>query len=314
MGTEMIKNGYKFKIGRHRTHITTYENMQLQTTQPIKKDKPKKIKPSIPSQYKDFNYYNRMKQRRKALKELCYNNFDTTNVTMLTLTFDSTLNTEKSFTDIQTAHYEFKKFIQRVNDHYDNFKYAATFSRQTNGNWHYHVLCNFSHHMKNEEVGHLWKNGITYITYVDTNSLFGTVVEYLIKNMNDVSGELNGKRGYLCAKSMERDIVITSWRAEHDKEFGEAFEKVSNSARKILYESKNHLGIRGKRINEETGEEFVVTIPDMELNPLLEQAGYESWDTVYTHLASHADFSDKFSPLVTATLKHKKFKRGGMDQ
>lgn len=312
MAKEIIKNGYKFKIGRHRTQITTYENMQLQTTQPIKKEKPKKIKPNIPSNYAAFNYYNRMKQRRKALKELCYNNFTITDVTMLTLTFGASLDIGKSFTNITTAHQEFKKFIQRVNDHYDNFKYAATFSRQSNGNWHYHVLCNFDHHIKNDEIQKLWKNGITYITYVNTTHLFESAVDYLIANMNEVSGELNGKRGYLAAKSMERDIEITSWRSEHDKDFDEAFEKVSNSTRKILYESKIHLGIKGRRINEETGEEFEITIPDMEINPLLEQAGYESWDTVYTHLSSHADFSDKFSPLVSATPRQKKFKRGSL--
>lgn len=314
MGIETIKNAYKFKIGRHKTHITTYENMQLQTTQPIKKEKPKKIKPSIPSDYAGFNYYNRVRQRRKMLEELCYNNFAMTKTTMLTLTFNPALNKEKSFTDISTAHHEFKKFIQRVNDHYDNFKYAATFSRQSNGNWHYHVLCNFAHNMKNDEIQQLWKNGITYITYIDTASLFKTEVKYLISNMNEVSGELNGKRGYLCAKSMERDIVITSWRSEHEKDFEEAFEKVNDSPRRILYETRSHLGIRGKQVNEETGEEFEVTIPDMEINSLLEKAGYESWDTIRTHLTSHADFSDKFSPLLTATPKQKKFKRGGRIQ
>lgn len=315
MGTEIIKNAYKIKIGRHRTQVTTYENMRLQTTQPIKEEKPKKIKPSIPSNYAALNYHNRMKQRRKALKELCYNNFAMTKVSMVTLTFDSAAhNTGKSFTDLATAHNEFKKFIQRVNDHYDNFMYAATFSRQTNGNWHYHMLCNFDHQMKNEDIRHLWKNGITHITYIDTTTLFRTEVEYLISNMNEVSGELNGKHGYLYSKSMEKDIEITSWRSEHEKDFTEAFERVNNSSRKILYETKTHLGIMGKQINEGTGEEFEVTIPDMEINPLLEQAGYESWDTTYTHLSSHADFSDKFSPLVNATPRQKKFKRDSMEQ
>lgn len=314
MGTEIIKNGYKFKIGRRRTQITTYENMKLQTTQPVKEDKPKKIRPNIPSDYAALNYYNRMKKRRNVLEELCYNNFSMTEATMLTLTFAGSPDTGKSFTDIAEAHHEFKKFIQRVNSHYDNFKYAATFSRQSNGRWHYHVLCNFSHQVKNDEIRKLWKNGITHTTYVDSASLFRRVVNYLVENMNEVSGELNGKHGYLAAKSMEKDIIITSWREEHEKEFEKAFEKVNNAPRKILYETRNHLGIKGKQINEETGREFEVTIPDMEINSLLEQAGYESWDTVYTHLTSHADFSDRFSALTTATPKHKKFRRGGMGQ
>lgn len=120
MGTEIIKNGYKFKIGRRRTQITTYENMKLQTTQPVKENKPKKIRLNIPSDYAAFNYYNRMKQRRRVLEELCYNNFSVTEATMLTLTFAESPDTGKSFTDIAEAHHEFKKFIQRVNSHYDN--------------------------------------------------------------------------------------------------------------------------------------------------------------------------------------------------
>ena len=52
--TEFIENGYKIKISRKRTRVTTYENMQLQTTKPIKSNKPKKIKPTIPSDYAEF--------------------------------------------------------------------------------------------------------------------------------------------------------------------------------------------------------------------------------------------------------------------
>ncbi len=43
MGEEYIKDGFKLKIGRRRTHITTYENMILQTTQPIKESKEWKL-------------------------------------------------------------------------------------------------------------------------------------------------------------------------------------------------------------------------------------------------------------------------------
>ena len=313
MATENIKNAYKIKIGRRRTHITTYENLQLQTTQQIKKDKPQTIKKNIPSEYAKFNYYNRMKQRRKVIKELCYNNFEIPNVVMLTLTFDSKKNPEKAYTDIEITHYEFKKFIQRVNNHYQDFKHVTTFSRQKNGNWHYHVMCNFNKSMNNAEINRLWNNGITHITYIDTASLFETAMKYLIDNMNEVAGELNKKRGYLFAKSMERDVEITSWRAEHEKDFEEAFERVESNSRTILYETKNHLGVKGQQVNEETGEIFEITIPDRELNKTLEDAGYESWDTVYTHLSSSADFSDKFAELKPATLRPKKFKRIGID-
>ena len=87
-GAEYIENGYKIKISRKRTRVTTYENMRLHTTKPIKSGKQKKIKPTIPSDYAGFNYHNRMKNRRSTIREICYNSFDIPNVVMITLTYD----------------------------------------------------------------------------------------------------------------------------------------------------------------------------------------------------------------------------------
>ena len=152
MGSELIELAMKIKISRRRTRLTTYENMELYTTQPIKQDKKKEIKRNIPSNYADFNYYNRMKQRRRVIEEMVYNSFEAGKMVMLTLTFDGRLQPEKQFSDIKTTHKEFKKFVQRVNDHYDNFRYVATFSRQKNGNWHYHMICNFGEEAAQDDL------------------------------------------------------------------------------------------------------------------------------------------------------------------
>ena len=309
MGEEYIKDGFKIKIGRKRTHITTYENMKLQTTQPVKKDKQKKIKPSIPSDYANFNYHNRMKKRRQEIREICWNNFDLPHVVMLTLTFDQKNNTEKNFTHLEEAHREFKKFIQRVNSHYQDFRYIATFSRQQNGNWHYHIMCNFQQSITNAEIKTLWKIGITYVSYIVTRDGYNRAIQYLTDNMNESADALKGKHGYICSRSIERDIQLVSWREEQFNEFLEAFEKVKENKRTILYETKNHLGVKGTQVDEDTGEVFEIHLPERELNPMLENAGYKEWETIYTHLKSEADFSDKFAPLKPATLRPKKFKR-----
>jgi hypothetical protein len=309
MGVEIIKDGFKIKMGRHRTQVTTYENMTLQTTQPIKKDKPKERKPSIPSDYVEFNYYNRMKKRRKEIREQVYNSFEIPNVVMLTLTFDQNKHPEKAYTDLKIAHYEFKKFIQRVNTHYQDFRYISTFSRQGNGNWHYHVMCNFNSAMKNEDIKALWGNGITYITYIDTTEKFNNAKEYLIANLNESAGELKGKHGCLKSDNIEKDIELVSWRAETFDDFVEAFEKVKKENRKILYETRNTIGVKGQQINPETGECFEVTIPDKDMTDTLRAAGFSEWETIYTHLHSAADFSDRFSDLKPATPRPKK-KRG----
>lgn len=309
MAVTYIDNGYKLKISRHRTHITTYEDMKLQTTSPLKKDKPKKIKPSIPSNYADCNYHARKKERRRVVREIIYNNFGVPNVVMLTLTFDQKdAQQNQSYTDLSKAHYEFKKFIQRVDSHYNDFRYIATFNRQSNGNWHYHLFANFPNTITNATIQSLWRKGITYITYIKTQADYRQSMDYLIQNMDQAANELKGKRGYLAPKDIERDKVYKSWNNQHTEEFNEAFERVQNASRTILYETKNHIGIKTQTVDEETGEVREIHLEDRELNPTLEQAGYENWETIFTHLTSSADFSDKFSELKPATPKPKKWK------
>lgn len=308
MAEQYIEQAYKITLSRRRTRITAYENLRLQTTQPIKEDKPKKIKPSIPSDYAGFNYYNRMKSRRERIRELAYNNFDTVYSTMISLTF-AVADAKSDYTVLENSHREFKKFIQRMNDHYTNFKYVATFNRQRNGNWHYHVLCNLPISTRNKKIKELWKNGSTYITRIETQGDFDTVVRYLINNMSDAAEDIKGKHGYLSSKNLESNIVLTSYKAADIAEFDAAFERILDSNRKILYSTKNHLGIQGQTLNEETGEVASFTIPDRELDPMLENAGYQSWDSTFTYLTSSARFDEKFSDILPATPKPKKFKR-----
>lgn len=106
-----------------------------------------------------------------------------------------------------------------------------------------------------------------------------------------------------------RDKVITSWREEQEAEYQQAFERLKTEKTKILYETRNHLGVRGERVDESTGEIYSVTLRNEKFTNALKNAGYENLDTVYTHLSSAADFSDYFAPLQVATPKPKKFKR-----
>lgn len=68
-GAEYIENGYKIKISRKRTRVTTYENMRLHTTKPIKSGKQKKIKPTIPSVNAGFIIIIDMEDRRSTIRE-----------------------------------------------------------------------------------------------------------------------------------------------------------------------------------------------------------------------------------------------------
>ena len=310
MDNREIVSGFKIKIGRHRTTFTTCENMVLQATKPIKADKEPKLKPSIPSDYANYNYYNRNKQRRKSVREMCFNSFKPPIVVMLSLTFDPTKFPENSLTEIEYTNREFKKFIQRVNDHYENFRYIATYSRQSNGNWHYHVMCNFTSDITNEEVSNiLWKNGLTYISYIKDQSTFRTAIDYLISNLNESIDDKRGKHGYLKSKNIEQDIVIKSWREEDKELFESVYKKIMDSSAKELYETSNNIGVQGEQVNFDTGEVFPIHLHNIELTDTMKMAGFTSWDSVYTYFSSSARFEDKFSELIPATPRKKKFKR-----
>ena len=312
MATTNIKNAYKIKIGRKHTQVTTYENLQLVTSQPLKKKNPKKIKKQIPnlpeqiSDYAGYNYYNRMKKRRAKVRELCHNNFDIPNTVMLTLTFDG------EYSDITKANHAFNLFIKRINSHYKDFKYIATYSRQSNMNWHYHVLCNFDDSIRNETISAIWKNGLTYVSYIRDRDGYNRAVQYLVDNLNECSEDKKGKRGYLASSNLQHDIIVTSWRADDEKQFNEVFPAIESNRRSVLYEAKRHIGIQGKNVNEETGEIFDVQIQNRELTPALEQAGYKSWDSTFTHLSSSARFDSLFDELKSAEPQRKKYKRMGL--
>ena len=123
--------------------------------------------------------------------------------------------------------------------------------------------------------------------------------------MTSSANDTKGKHGYLASKNLERNIIIKSYKQEDFDKFQEVFEEIRKQPYKKLYETKNHLGIQGKNVNEETGEVFNVTIPDRELDEMLKNAGYESWDSIFTYVSSPVHFKDLFKPILPATPKPK---------
>ena len=95
--------------------------------------------------------------------------------------------------------------------------------------------------------------------------------------MNESTAEMHGNHGYLCSKAIERDKVITSWREEQEAEYQQAFERLKTEKTKILYETRNHLGVRGERVDESTGEIYSVTLRDEKLTNALKNAGMKIW-------------------------------------
>lgn len=129
MADRFIDAGFKIEISKRKTRVTTYENLVLRYKHDDWEQRKDKKEKDEKSSYEDLNYYKRLKKRKKTIDEMCYNNFEIPNTVMITLTFDGKKN-EKDYTQLDVTHCEFKKFIQRINSRYDNFKYIATFCRQ----------------------------------------------------------------------------------------------------------------------------------------------------------------------------------------
>ena len=146
--------------------------------------------------YATYNYAKRVKKRRSTFKTLAYINFHIPNVQFVTLTFDSRIVNNAN--DLQTCHKAFQKFIKRIRHQYDDFRYLAVFSRQTNKNWHYHMICNFDESVTGKAIRELWTYGIIHNTVVTKYDEFDTKVSYCVDNMERNSWEeLQGEKGYL---------------------------------------------------------------------------------------------------------------------
>lgn len=160
--------------------------------------------------YAKYNYAKRVKKRRSTFRTLAYINFRTPNVQFVTLTFDTRIFDNAN--DLQTCHKAFQKFIKRIRHQYDDFRYLAVFSRQTNKNWHYHMICNFDETVSGKTIHDLWTYGIVHNTVLTKYDEFDTKVSYCIDNMESVSwDELQGEKGYLNSKGLQNKIVLRSW-------------------------------------------------------------------------------------------------------
>ena len=176
-------------------------------------DKQNTLKSSVKKntgKYATYNYAKRVKKRRSTFKTLAYINFHIPNVQFVTLTFDSRIVNNAN--DLQTCHKAFQKFIKRIRHQYDDFRYLAVFSRQTNKNWHYHMICNFDESVTGKAIRELWTYGIIHNTVVTKYDEFDTKVSYCVDNMERNSWEeLQGEKGYLNSKGLQNKIVLRSW-------------------------------------------------------------------------------------------------------
>lgn len=257
---------------------------------------------SKPSRYEQFNYIKRMKVRRETIRELVYNNFDTPYVSMITLTFDSERFENLDFTDLNVAHKEFKKFIQRMNFNFDNFKYVATFSRQQNNNWHYHMICNIGNLTTKEQIEKIWNRGLVWVVYIFKESKLREEVNYCIDNMGQVAAsDLKHEKGYLASKGLRRNLILCSWKPEEAKAAEELFNRIKEKPHTMLYSTSHLKGSKVRLTDDEDG------IGNVRYNDGLSglEAGEEKWMAKTHYISSSERLKELFPLLPEARLKKK---------
>lgn len=300
-----IIQGIKFRISRQGTEVIDCENMVFNTNfgKDIKYDR------DTVGKYADFNYAKRVKIRAQKVREICKNNFEAGKAMFVTLTFDPKRFDSDSLNILAFTHGEFKKFIKRVNGHFEGFKYIATFARQSNGNWHYHMMCNLCSSKDKKTLAALWDGGYISCTLINSEKYYYNCIGYLIKNMNRSASDLKRIRGYLFSRNTERDMVVTSWRAEDVSEYDNIKQDIMQSKVYKKYEINHHIGIKSTTIDTDTGEVEEHIMINSELYAKDIKQGTVDVNTKYIYYGSDKKYEDSFKPIETATVKTTKHKK-----
>lgn len=227
--------------------------------------------------YTLYNYKKRIKERAAKFRSYAFINFNKKNTQFVTLTFDTRIVADADKLDV--AHSCFRKFIKRVQSKFTDLRYAGTFSRQKNGNWHYHMLFNFDESVSGKEINNMWKYGVAHCTLITSGDDLNTKISYCIDNMFKVSySDLKGEKGYVHANGMQNSIVLRSWnKKESDKAYELLHEILQSSLDKPTPRNSVMLE-KGKsffsRIGSLDGEPYEIKMDDKEINYLYSTKGF----------------------------------------
>ncbi|MGC4379452.1 protein Rep [Fictibacillus sp. Mic-4] len=143
---------------------------------------------------------------RNMIRRLCLANFDNKSK-FVTLTFAENMQC------LDTAHKQFKQFIQRMRYKYGTFKYIAVIEFQKRGAIHYHMMSDLPY-IPNEKLAKIWRHGFVRINNISKVDNVGAyMVKYMLKDVED--DRLAGRKAYLYSKGLTRPEVFKNddaWR------------------------------------------------------------------------------------------------------
>jgi hypothetical protein len=291
----------KIKICRNEAYIIV-----TNSPNPVYRKKTNNVQSKEKSKNADKNYQKRQAKRNSAIKDIFETNFGQGNI-FITLTFDSATFDKGDIMNLDFTHGEFKKFIQRMNRRYEDFIYLATFSRQQNGAWHYHMITNLIMAENLNIVQEIWGNGNCNCKNLCSGEYYLNAKNYMCKNAEEFADDKKGKRGYLCSKNVLRPIVLRMNKIEDEALFEQAFDKILELGIKLLSETRTVRGITKQSEDIiESGKTFDVQF-DKELTDKQKKQGYHE---VYSETAVYitntlCQVLDCLPPKKTAKLREK---------
>ncbi len=298
-----MKENMKYIIRRNDTTIVF-----TKTAHPIKRTKTRNIDSKEKSKNHEKNYKKRMKTRAAAIREIFSNNFRQSDI-ILHLTFDPLKFLNDDLGNIDFTHREFKKFIQRMKRRYDNFIYLATFSRQDNGNWHYHLVTNLPFNNpvieldeSLQKIEGIWGNGYCEVKALSTMKYYENLKNYMIENMEQFEEDKKGRRGYLCSKNITRPIVLKENKPEDHERYELATKRIMQNGIYPIGTSETVIGITDQPVID--GVVFNMRFGDG-LTAELEKQGFKNVTATTIVGMSNAVFFDWFPPIERAVLREK---------
>lgn len=146
---------------------------------------------------------------RRDLRRLINSNIDMYGVEgkFVTLTFGDDM------TDYKKANYEFKKFMQRLEDYTEkDLKYCAVpeiqkerLEKYGQAVWHFHVIFFNLPYIRQKKLSDIWKNGFVFINRIDRVDNVGA---YICKYMTKEGKDTKGIKSYFSSRNLYKPIEI----------------------------------------------------------------------------------------------------------
>lgn len=141
-----------------------------------------------------------------------------------------TLTYSENCQDLEKANKDFNNFIKRLRRIYPDLKYIAVPEFQKRGAVHYHVLCNISDFIHNDEFAKIWTHGFVKLSHVfKVDNLGAYLVKYLQKDICD--DRYFTKNKYFFSKNLLVPVII-----DYFKNVDYVLQKVSKMAHKLIFE------------------------------------------------------------------------------